>query len=71
MIAYDLKADLDKGHYSPHTKYGIVTSAESCSINEPYLIEWGDGTISTHSSWEMDIMQAHANLIFDYDCTRT
>jgi len=65
MITYDLKANQNDRHFCPQTKYGIVTSIESCNIDEPYSIEWSDGSYSTHPTWEIDIMRAHSNLIFN------
>ena len=71
MVAYDLQPESQNTCFKPQTKYGIVTEIESLKTDEPYLIEWSDGTISTHPIWEMDIMQIHANLIFDYNHSLT
>ena len=68
MIAYDLKTDLGNSYFNPQTKYGIVISLKPWLNNEPYMVEWDDGTTSTHPQWEMDIMQKHTNLIFNNNC---
>ena len=65
MISYDIKGGPSDNYYDPQTKYGIVTSIDVTNAEEPYHIVWGDGTASTHPSWEINIIQAHTELVLN------